>query len=247
MLETCRVGRVTGDGYIHILLPHDGNAFAHIVSAIAANAATNAVRVLCLGNNLNLSGIIVKLGLNVSKSVDAGNNLCSILSESVQDDAKRFLTNLVGHLGNLDSSLCGSIRLMSGKECKAACLLAKQSGSKITMSQTYLTVICNRSRDTERLKALADGFSGLCCVLDTLLDSDGCTCYIRPLCVLKADFLGVLTHLVWVDSLGVADSLCLFEVFDSVFVESCIDLVNTTLVTFKKCHKSLTLYVGQYI
>ena len=141
MLETCRVRRVTGDGNIHVLLPHDGNALTDIVSAVAANAAADTIGVLGLRDDLHLTGVVVELCLYVGEAVDTGDNLGSVLSETVKDDAERFLTNLVGHLGDLDSALGGGIGLVTGEEREALRGLAEKTGCEVAVSETYLTVI----------------------------------------------------------------------------------------------------------
>ena len=55
------------------------------------------------------AGIVIELGLYICEAVDTGNDLGSVLSETVEDDAERFLTNFVGHLGDLDSAFSGSV------------------------------------------------------------------------------------------------------------------------------------------
>ena len=35
MLESGGIGGVTGDGYVHVLLPHDGNALGNAVGSVA--------------------------------------------------------------------------------------------------------------------------------------------------------------------------------------------------------------------
>ena len=86
MLESGRVGRVTGDGYVYVLLPHDSYAFGNAVSAVAVNLSTKSLGVsdsLYFGNGV---GVRIIRGLNKGKSVDTGNNLCSILTKTVQDN-----------------------------------------------------------------------------------------------------------------------------------------------------------------
>ena len=86
MLESGRVGRVTGDGYVYVLLPHDSYAFGNAVSAVAVNLSTKSLGVsdsLYFGNGV---GVRIIRGLNKGKSVDTGNDLCSILTKTVQDN-----------------------------------------------------------------------------------------------------------------------------------------------------------------
>ena len=106
MLETGRVGRVTGDGNVDILLPHDCNALAYVICTVAVHAAADTIGVAGPGDFLDLSGVVVELGLDIGESVDAADDLCCILSESVEDDAERLLANLVCHFGDLDCAFC---------------------------------------------------------------------------------------------------------------------------------------------
>jgi hypothetical protein len=43
VLETGRVGRVSGDGNMYPFVMHDGNAFLHVVAAVAVNSSSFAV------------------------------------------------------------------------------------------------------------------------------------------------------------------------------------------------------------
>ena len=122
VLETCRVGRVSCDGYVYAFLVHDGNAFAHIIGSIAVYFRAEPVRISNSLYFLQFSCMIVIFGLHICKSVNSGDNLCRVFSKTVQDYSQRFLTNLVGLLRNTDSAFCSCERLMSGKECEAVCV-----------------------------------------------------------------------------------------------------------------------------
>ena len=143
MLETCRVRRVTCDGNVNALFPHDRNTLADIVRSVAVYFGTKAVRVSCSGNFFEFSCIVVIICLNISKSIDSGNDLCSVLSKTVQNNAERFLTNLVRLLSDTDRALCSRKRLVACKECEAVCLLLEEHLSEVTMSKTYFTLVCN--------------------------------------------------------------------------------------------------------
>ena len=106
MLETGRVGGVSCDGNVYALMPHDGHAFAYIVGTIAFDLCARTVAVGYLTNDFELAGEIVKLSLHICEAVDAGNDLGSVLSETVEDDAERLLAHLVGLCGDLDGAFC---------------------------------------------------------------------------------------------------------------------------------------------
>ena len=86
MLETGRVGGVTGDGNVYALFPHDRNALCYVVSAVAVYFCTRALRICGVAfaeNFLNFACVVVHLCLNISKAVDTGDDLCSVFSETV--------------------------------------------------------------------------------------------------------------------------------------------------------------------
>ena len=72
MLEACGVGGITGDGHIHALAVHDGNALTDIVGTVAANIGALAFGVADLADDLQLAGEIVKLSLHIGEAMDAG-------------------------------------------------------------------------------------------------------------------------------------------------------------------------------
>ena len=59
-------------------------------------------------DDVELTREVVKLSLNISKAVDTRDNLRSVLTQTVQDNAQWVLTNLVCHLCDLDSALSSS-------------------------------------------------------------------------------------------------------------------------------------------
>ena len=201
VLETCRVGGVTGDGDIHVLVPQDSDALADIVSAIALNLQTSrVVAIRNLLDNVELAGVVVELCLDVCEAIDTADDLCGIFAQTVQDHAQRFFTYFVCHLSNLDGTLSGSERLVASQEGEALCLFAEQTCCQITMSQTYLTVVSHTSGDAESLQSDTDGLGALGSALAALLDSDSSTGDVSPLCIFKADALCVLANLIRIDA-----------------------------------------------
>jgi hypothetical protein len=122
---------------------------------------------------------------------------------------------------------------MSCKEAEALGGLFEEHLSEIAVSKTYLTVISNRSGNTETLKTFADCGCSLGCLAAVLLDCD-CRAYcICPLCILEADTLYVLNHVIYVKSGILCDLLSFLYVLDAILIKSCVDLVNTRLIIFK--------------
>ena len=234
VLETCRVGGVTSDGDIHILVPEDGNAFADIVSAIALYLQTGRiVTVRNLLDNVQLACVVVKLSLDVCEAIDTADDLCGVFAQTVQNHAQRFFTYFVCHLSNLDGTLSSCERLVAGQEGEALGLFTEQTGCQITMTQTYLTVVSHTSGDAESLQTDTDGLGALSSTLAALLDSDSSTGNVSPFCILKADALCVLANLIRIDAQLVANFVCLFEVLDAIGLEGSVDLCLTTLPGFR--------------
>ena len=82
--------------------------FANVVGAIAFYFGTGTVAVCDFTNYFQFTCIVIELSLNVCKAVDTGDNLCSVLAETVQDATQRFFTYLVSFSGNLDSTFGSS-------------------------------------------------------------------------------------------------------------------------------------------
>ena len=88
MLEAGGVGGVTGDGNVNTLVTHDSNTLADVVTAVAVDGGALAIRVGDLVHDLQLAGVVVELGLNVSEAVDTGDDLSSVLAQAVQDNTQ---------------------------------------------------------------------------------------------------------------------------------------------------------------
>ena len=130
-------------------MPHNCNALADIVSAIALHLRPRTVAVGDFTDNLKFSCEIVELGLDVCESVDAGDNLCGVLSETVQDAAERLLADLVCLCGDFDCALCCCELLVAFEECEALCLLAEEHRCEVSVSETNLAVVSDGTRDAE--------------------------------------------------------------------------------------------------
>ncbi len=112
-------------------MPHDGDALADIVGAVAFDhRALRVVAVLHFLDDLELCvGVVgvtgarvVELRLHVGKAVDAADNLRRVFAETVQDNAELVLAHLVCVCRNLDGAFCRSKRFVARKECEALCL-----------------------------------------------------------------------------------------------------------------------------
>ena len=220
---------------------HEGHALADVVCAVAADVGTLGLGIADLADDLQLAGVVVELGLHIGEAVDAADDLGGILAQAVQDDTQGLLAGLVGVLDNADGALGGGEGLVTGQEGEALGLVAQQHGAQIAVAQTNLTILGHRAVDAEGLEAHADHLGSLGGSLDAGLDGDGRAHGVRPAGVLKADGLDALHDLIGIKALGLADLAALLHGADAVLGEDAVDLVDSSLVTFKQSHDFVLL------
>ena len=98
------------------------------------------------------------------------------------------------------------------------------------MSKTYLSVVCNGTRDTECLKTLSDCCSSISGSCASLLDCDRSAYGVSPASVLKTDRLDFLYLIVYVKPSVFCDFLSLFDRADTIAVKHSVNLVNSSLI-----------------
>ena len=233
VLEARGVGGVTGDGDVHVLVPHDGNALADVVGAVAVNGSAGTIGVGDGLDDLELAREVVELGLHVGEAVDAGDDLSGVLAEAVQDDAQRRLAGLVGVEGQLDGALSSGEGLVTGEEREALGVVGQEHGAQVAVAQTDLAVLGDGARDGEGLDTLTDDGGSLRGGPGALLDGQRAAQGVSPLSVLERDGLGVVHDLAGVHALVEADLLGFLEGGNAVLSEAGVDLLNATLVTFE--------------
>ena len=143
MLESRRIRRVARNGNVHGLLLHDGNALVDIVCTVAAYVRTVAVRKLPDLRNGQLSCGKIKIRLHIRKAVNSGNDIRGILAQTVKNDLKRFLSDLIRRPCDSDRALRSGKRFMARQEAEALRLFTQQHGAKISMPETDLSGIQN--------------------------------------------------------------------------------------------------------
>ena len=252
VLEASGVGGVTGDGDIHVLFPHDGYAFAHVVSTIAVHLGTGAIAVSRFLDHLELAREIVELGLYIGEAVDAADDHGSVLAQTIEDAAEGLVggTALVGHLCNLDSAFSSCEALVAGQESEALRLGRKQTGSEAAVADTYLTVVSYGAGDAESLQAFADVLGSFHCVLSLFLECDGSTHDVGPLCVFEANHLRALAFLIGVETVLFANLVSFFDILDTMLVECGENLLDSAVLALEFYFSDhvvvlLNLYVGQ--
>ncbi len=214
-------------------MPHDGNTFLHVVCSVAVNLRTGSVGILAVagaGKLFQLAGLVVVLGLYIGKAVDTGNDLGSVLAQSVQDNAERFFTNLVCLLCNTDCTLCRCKGLVACQKREALGIFFQKHLSKISMTKSNLPAVRYGTGNAEGLKSLSDGCSCLGCLAAILLDRDGGAYGVRPFCVFKADRLNILYHMIYIQSCGLCNFSSLFNRTDPVLGKLCQNLFFSSLV-----------------
>jgi len=233
VLETSRVSRVTCDRYVYAFFPHDSYTFANIVSTVAFYFCTRTVRVSDFANYFQLTSEIIKLSLNISKTIDTRDDLSSVFSKTVQDATQWLFTYFVCFCSDFDSTFSSSERFVTCKECETFSFFAKQHSSQVTMTDTNLTVVSYRTRDTECLQTDTDSFSSFSSVCAVLLKSNCSTYHISPFCVFKTDRLSFFTRFIRIKSGSFADCVSFFDVFDAVSVQGFNDTFDTTVLAFE--------------
>ena len=86
------------------------------------------------------------------------------------------------------------------------------------MTDTYLTVVSYRTRDTEGLQTDTDSLGSVSGVLAAFLQRDCRTYYIRPLGVLKTNTLGLLAGQIRIEAVLLANLVSLLDGSDTVSV-----------------------------
>ena len=105
----------------------------------------------------------------------------------------------------------------------------------------HLAVLGDGAVDADGLEAHADLPGSLGGGLYAGFDGDGCAHGVSPAGVLKADGLNALDDLIGVKALGLADLAALLHGADAVLGEDAVDLVDSSLVTFKQSHSLVLL------
>ena len=119
MLVPGHIRGVPGDRHIHAFADHNGDAFLDVIRAITAHRGTLSLRKRLLSDYCQLAGLVVILCADVSKAIDAGNNICGILAKAVKDDLQGLLPDFVGRLDNAYCSLGSRKRLMPRQKSEA--------------------------------------------------------------------------------------------------------------------------------
>jgi len=234
MLESGGVGGVTGDGNVHAFLLHDSNAFENVVGAVALDLGAVAVGEGNFADDGELGGGKVEGSLNVGEAVDSGDDIGSVLAQTVQDNAEGLGSDLVGGKSDLNSALSGGEGLVAGEEAEALGLLAEQHCAQVAVAKTDLAVVGDGAGDAESLKADADSFGSVGGGLAFLLDGDSAAHGVSPDGVLKSDGLGALDDLFNVDALFKADVAAGFDAFDAILGKDLVDGVDSSVIVLKQ-------------
>ena len=240
VLETGRVGGVAGDGDIHVFLPHDGNAFADVIGAVAADCETVGVAAVFLfGNDFEFAGVVIEFGFHAGEAVDTGDDLGGVFAETVQDHAQFVLTDFVGGFRQTDSAFRSREGFVTGSESEAFGVFGEQHGSQVAVSDTDFAVIRDGTGDAEALETFAERLGDFAGDRLTAFDGNGGADEISPAGVLKADGLNVFDTLIDVQTFGFGDFFGFLDGGDAVVVQKLVDLSDSAFITFEKSHDVL--------
>ena len=236
VLEARRVGGVTGDRDVDVLVPHDGNALADVVGAVAVDGGAGTIGVGDGLDDLELAREVVELGLHVGEAVDAGDDLRSVLAEAVQDNAQRGLAGLIRIADDADGAFRSRKGLVTCQECEALGLLAQQHCAEVAVAEADLAVFGDGAGDAEGLETDADSGGGVRSLDSAALYCDGAADGVCPNSVIEADGLGTSDDLVAVDALCKSYIFALLDGGNAVLSENGIYFVNSSLIVFKQSH-----------
>ena len=238
MLEAGRVGGVAGDGNIYLFHLHNRYAFLYVVAAEASNLRLISIGESNLANYGQLAGEVVIFGFHIGKAVDSGNDVSCILAQTIEDDAQRGFSCFIGGSCDTDCTLSSCKGFVTCQEAETVGLFPQQHCAQVTMSQTYLAVFCNRSRHAECLESDTDCLCCLCCLGDTLFQSDSSAQGVCPYCVFKSDWLYAFDDGLHVDSFGETQVSGFFQRGHSIFLQSCLNFRHSSFLSFKFRHDS---------
>ena len=138
---------------------------------------------------MKLAGVVIIVCFNKGEAVDAGDNVSGIFAESVKDDLKRSLANLVCGFCNSDCTFGSGKTFVACEKCKALCVFVQQHCTEIAVAEADFALVRNRTGDTERLKTLSDVLCGFGCIFCACLDCDRSTDGVCPNCIFKSNGL----------------------------------------------------------
>ena len=233
MLEAGGVGGVARNGNVDLLEVHNGNAFTDVIRTVAADVGALAFGIADLADDLQLTGEVVKLSLYIGKAVDTGDDLSSVFSKTVENNAKRLFAHFVGIADNTDCAFSCCKGFMSCKESKALRLVAQKHSSQVAVANTDFAVVSYRTVNAEALQANADSAGSFFSVLYPGLQGNSSTDTVCPADVFKADGLNAFSNFIGIKSGVFADFPALFYRGDAVFSQYTVDLSDPAIIVFK--------------
>ena len=212
---------------------HNGNAFTDVIRTVAADVGTFAFRIADFADDLQLTGVVVKLSLYVGEAINTGNDLSSIFSEAVKDDAKGLLADFVCIADNTDCAFSRCKGFMTCEESKTLCLVAQKHGGQVAVTDTDFTVFSHRAVNAEALQADANSTGSFFSVLYPGLQGNCSTDTVCPADIFKADRLNALGNFIGIKSGVFADFSALFYRGDAVLSQYTVDLCDPAIIVFK--------------
>ncbi len=113
---------------------HNGNAFGHVIRAVALNLSSGTVGESNGVNRLNRFGVGVELRSYVSEAVYSRNDISRVLAQAVEDNAQGLNPYFVGVFGNLYCAFRRGKAFVSRKEAEAVGFFGKEHSTEISVS-----------------------------------------------------------------------------------------------------------------
>ena len=233
MLETGRVGGVPRNGNVDAFVVHDSDAFADIVGTEAANVSPFALGVGDFTDNVQFARFVIELGLNIGEAVDTGNDLGSVFAETIEDDAERHFTSLVGIADDADSAFSSGEGFVTCQEAEAFRFVLQEHSCQVAVAAADFAVFRDGAGNAEGLEADADGFSRFYSRPCIGLDSDGSANGVGPASIFKCNRLYVFDDFIGIQAGSCTDIATFFNAADTVFFQYAEDLINSSVVAFK--------------
>ena len=134
MLESRRIGGVTGDGNTHVFQFHYGYAFGNVVRAVALNVRSRAVAERFFVFYLNFFFIGVESGFYISEAVDTRNDVSRVFAEPVKDNSEGFNSHFVCVKSDFNSALRSGERFVPREEAEAFCFFGKKHFAEVAVT-----------------------------------------------------------------------------------------------------------------
>jgi len=122
---------------------------------------------------------------------------------------------------------------MACQKCKTFCLLSQQHSAQITVTQAYISLFRNGTRNTKRFQSDTDCFRCLGSGSDTFFQRNCTAQSICPACILKCNRLNIFYNFIWVEPFLLTKGARLFETGKAILGKTLFYFGNSSFFAFK--------------